>query len=105
MKPVAQRDLTRSRPRCQALRDNRRLLRIAPASPPRRSRQNLHPTKIVPIIWQIIWHTIPLPDLPMQQDHPIAVLPRKVGVRLRLQADRFELWKDERCVHIEPQTT
>ena len=21
------------------------------------------------------------------------------------EADRFELWKDERCVHIEPQTT
>src|SRR5437764_5600796 len=59
MKPVAQRDLTRPCPRCQALRDNRRLLRIAPASPPRRSRQNLHPTKTVPINWQITWHTIP----------------------------------------------
>ena len=21
------------------------------------------------------------------------------------EADRFELWKDERCVHMEPQTT
>src|SRR6516162_1568804 len=49
MKPVAQRDLARLRPRCHALRDNRSLLRITPAAPPRRSGQNLHPTKTVPI--------------------------------------------------------
>jgi hypothetical protein len=25
--------------------------------------------------------------------------------RISANADGFELWKDERCVHIEPQTT
>src|SRR6516162_4701895 len=71
MKPVAQRDLARLRPRCHALRDNRSLLRITPAAPPRRSRQNLHPTKTVPINWQITWHTIPLLD----QNHCSRITP------------------------------
>src|SRR5215471_18981847 len=86
MKPVAQRDLARLRPRCHALRDNRNLLRITPAAPPRRSRQNLHPTKTVPINWQITWHTIPpARSKPLQQDHTIAAVRRKVGIRLRLR--------------------
>src|SRR6516162_7604204 len=71
MKPVAQRDVARLRPRCHALRDNRSLLRITPAAPPRRSRQNLHPTKTVPINWQITWHTIPLLD----QNHCSRITP------------------------------
>src|SRR5215469_7428383 len=71
MKPVAQRHLARLRPRCHALRDNRSLLRITPAAPPRRSRQNLHPTKTVPINWQITWHTIPLLD----QNHCSRITP------------------------------
>ena len=57
MQPVAQRDRARHRPRRQALRDNRRLLRRAPAPPPRRSRQNLNPPETVPINWQITWQT------------------------------------------------
>src|SRR5580658_4609473 len=61
MQPVAQRHRAGHRPRRQALRDNRRLLRIAPAPPPRRPAQNLHPAETVPINWQITWHTIPLP--------------------------------------------
>ena len=61
MQPVAQRDLACHRPRRLALRNNRRLLRIAPAPPPRRPSQNLHPAETVPINWQITWHTIPLP--------------------------------------------
>ena len=52
MQPVTQRDRARHRPRRQALRDNRRLLRRAPAPPPRRSRQNLDPPETVPINWQ-----------------------------------------------------
>src|SRR5215469_13871956 len=71
MKPVAQRDLARLRPRSHALRDNRSLLRNTPAVPPRRSRQNLHPTKTVPINWQITWHTIPLLD----QNHCSRITP------------------------------
>jgi hypothetical protein len=50
------------------------------------SGQNLHPTKTVHINWQITWHTIPLLNEPMQQDHAIAVR-RKVGIRLRLHSD------------------
>ena len=65
MQPVAQRDRARHRPRRQALRDNRRLLRRAPASPPRRSRQNLDPPETVPINWQITWQTS-LPASPEQ---------------------------------------
>ena len=57
MQPVTQRDRARHRPRRQALRDNRRLLRRAPAPPPRRSRQNLNPPETVPINWQITWQT------------------------------------------------
>src|SRR4051794_21401320 len=57
MQPVAQRDRARHRPRGKALRDNRRLLRRAPAPPPRRSRQNLNPPETVPINWQITWQT------------------------------------------------
>src|SRR5215472_7232327 len=83
MKPVAQRDLTRPSTRRQALRDNRRLVCITPATPPRRSRQNLHPTKAVPINWQIIWHTIPRAHHAGQ--HHTVVTGRKVGVRLRLR--------------------
>src|SRR6516165_4794510 len=71
MKPVAQRDVARLRPRCHALRDNPSLLRITPAAPPRRSCQNLHPTKTVPINWQITWHTIPLLD----QNHCSRITP------------------------------
>ena len=88
MKPVAQRDLARLRPQCQALRDNRRLLRISPAAPTRRSGQNLHPTKTVPVNWQITWHTIPLLNELMQKDHAIAMVRRKVGFRLRLRSMR-----------------
>jgi hypothetical protein len=44
MKPVAQRDLTRPRDRRQALRDNRRLLLIAPTARSRRSPSNGHVT-------------------------------------------------------------
>src|ERR1700730_4845188 len=83
MEPVAQRDFARLRPRCQALRDNRSLLRITPAPPPRRSGQNLHRRKTVPINWQITWHTIPLLDQPLQ-DQAIALVRRKVGIGLRL---------------------
>jgi hypothetical protein len=87
MKPVAQRDLARLRPWCQALRDNRRLLRISLAAPTRRSGQNLHPTKTVSINRQITWHTIPLFNEPMQQDHAIPVVRCKVGIRLRLPSN------------------
>src|ERR1700756_2053514 len=89
MKPVAQRDLARLRPQCQALRDNRRLLRISPATPTRRSGQNLHPTKTMPVNWQITWHTIPLLNELMQKDHAIAVVRRKVEIRLRLQLSPY----------------
>ena len=54
---MMQRDRARHRSRRQALRDNRRLLRRAPAPPPRRSRQNLNPPETVPINWQITWQT------------------------------------------------
>src|SRR4051794_26982581 len=57
VQPVVQRDRARYRPRRQALRDNRRLLRRAPAPPPRRARQNLNPPETVPINWQITWQT------------------------------------------------
>src|SRR5205085_4172729 len=57
MQPVTQRDRARHRSRRQALRDNRRLLRRAPAPPPRRSRQNVNPPETVPINWQITWQT------------------------------------------------
>src|SRR3954454_17988149 len=57
VQPVAQRNRARHRSRRQALRDNRRLLRRTPASPPRRSRQNLNTTETVPINWQITWQT------------------------------------------------
>src|SRR5690242_21372137 len=61
MQPVAQRDLARLRARRLALRDDRSLLLIAPASAARRSCQHFHATETVPINWQITWHTIPLP--------------------------------------------
>ena len=61
MQPVPQRDRARHRPRRQAFRNNRRLLRGAPAPSPRRPGQHLHATKTVPIIWQMTWHTILLP--------------------------------------------
>src|SRR3954453_16414422 len=57
MQPVAQGNRTRDRPRRQALRDNCRLFRRAPAAPPWRSRQNLNPPETVPINWQITWQT------------------------------------------------
>src|SRR3954447_8436784 len=57
VQPVVQRDRARYRPQRKALRDNRRLLRRAPAPPPRRSRQNLNPPETVPINWQITWQT------------------------------------------------
>src|SRR3954447_10264258 len=57
VQPVAQRDRARHRPRRKALRDNRRLLRRAPAPPPPRSRQNLNTPETVPINWQITWQT------------------------------------------------
>src|SRR4051794_4908748 len=57
MQPVAQRNRARDRPRRQALRDNRHLLCRTPASPLRRSRQNLNPPETVPINWQITWQT------------------------------------------------
>ena len=44
---------------------NRRLLRRAPAPPPRHSRQNLNPPETVPINWQITWQTS-LPASPEQ---------------------------------------
>src|SRR3954463_9064730 len=55
VQPMAQRNRARDRPRRQALRDNCRLLRRAPAPPPWRSRQNLNPPETVPINWQITW--------------------------------------------------
>jgi hypothetical protein len=58
---VAQRDRARHRPRRQALRDNRRLLRHAPAPPSRCPGQNLHATETVPVNWKITWQTNPLP--------------------------------------------
>jgi hypothetical protein len=39
----------------------------------------------VPVNWQITWHTIPLLNELMQKDHAIAVVRRKVGIRLRLR--------------------
>src|SRR6185437_6058340 len=63
VQPVAQRDLARLRARRLALRDDRSLLLIAPASAARRSCQHFHATETVPINWQITWHTIPLPRL------------------------------------------
>src|SRR5215510_11241942 len=84
MQPVAQRDLARLRARRLALRDDRSLLLIAPASASRRPRQDFNATETVPINWQITWHTIPLPRMHTRQVHPIAVTRRKVGVRLRL---------------------
>ena len=83
MQPVAQRDRARDRPRRQALRDNRRLLRRAPAPPTRRSRQNLNPPETVPINWQITWQTslpastardriIPPPSAPARREQRFA---------------------------------
>src|SRR5947209_6072154 len=71
------------RPRRQALRDNRRLLRRAPAPPTRRSRQNLNPPETVPINWQITWQTslpastardriIPPPSAPARREQRFA---------------------------------
>src|SRR3954463_6423904 len=57
VQPVAQCDRARYRSRRKALRDNRRLLRRAPAPPTRRSRQNLNPPETVPINWQITGQT------------------------------------------------
>src|SRR3954468_12422567 len=54
---VAQCDRARYRSRRKALRDNRRLLRRAPAPPTRHSRQHLNTTETVPINWQITWQT------------------------------------------------
>jgi hypothetical protein len=65
IQPVTQRDRARHRPRCKAFRDNRCILRRAPASPPRRSRQNLHLAETVPINWQITWQTS-LPASPVR---------------------------------------
>jgi DNA-directed RNA polymerase specialized sigma24 family protein len=80
---MAQRDRARYRPRRQALRDNRRLLRRAPAPPPWRSRQNLNPPETVPINWQITWQTslpvssardriIPSPSAPARRGQRLA---------------------------------
>src|SRR5690348_15394498 len=85
MQPVAQRDLARLRTRRLALSDDRRLLLIGPASPARCPSQDFHATETVPINWQITWHTIPLPRS-TRQDHPIRVVLRKVGIRLRLRS-------------------
>src|SRR4051794_18302783 len=87
MQPVAQRDLARLRTRRLALSDDRRLLLIGPASPARCPSQDFHATETVPINWQITWHTIPLPRS-TRQDHPIRVVLRKVGIRLRLPSSR-----------------
>ena len=85
MQPVAQRDLACLRTRRLALRDNRGLLRRTPMSPSRCPSQDFHATETVPINWQITWHTIPLLNEPMQQDHAIAVVCRKVGIKPRLR--------------------
>ena len=63
MQPVAQRDRARHRSRRQALRDNRRLLRRAPAPPPRRSRQNLNRRKLCPSIGKLLGKPASLPRL------------------------------------------
>jgi len=63
VQPVTQRDRARHCSRRQALRENHRLLRRTPASPPRRSRQNLNSPETVPINWPIIWQTsLPAPS-------------------------------------------
>src|SRR5262249_56681895 len=98
MKPVAQRDLTRPRARRQALRDNRRLFRISPVSPPRRSGQNLHSTKTVPINWQITWHTIPRAH--HAGKHNTVATGCEVGVRLRLQYS-----SQYRLIYISPHSS
>src|SRR4051794_301776 len=83
VQPVVQRDRARYRPRRKALRDNRGLLRRAPAPPPRRSRQNLNPPETVPINWQITSQTslpastardriIPPPSAPARREQRFA---------------------------------
>jgi hypothetical protein len=46
----------------------------------------------VPVNWQITWHTIPLLNELMQKDHAIAVVRRKVGIRLRLRRGQVCRW-------------
>ena len=41
--------------------------------------------------------------LACEDDAEAIVMARRMSANS--EADRFELWKDERCVHIEPQTT
>jgi len=45
------------------------------------------------INWQITWHTIPLLGYTMQEDQAIAILRRKVGIKLRLPK-----WLDDRNI-------
>src|SRR3954447_9337287 len=98
VQPVTQRDRARYRPRRQALRDNRRLRRRAPAAPTRHSRQNLNPPETVPINWQITWQTSLPTSLHARQNHPIAISSRKTGTASPLRCTH----KGQKITHAPP---
>src|SRR5438105_15419248 len=57
-------------------------------------------------LFRLLDHTLDaflIQGLACENDAEAIAMARRMSANS--EADRFELWKDERCVHIEPQTT